>query len=172
MKKLLYPIAFALATFLILYSCSAEEEDTTPPPSVVATPEPEPQAPTQYTLTVSAGDGGTEVTITATPAEGFSFVRWSDGQTDQSINYTLNSNTSLTAVFEKLFYTLKTNEILIDDPEYNIGTFAGMIYHTSVAGSFMYSHNGNEYLFKPGFACAFLGPLSNEIINTECDNVN
>ena len=30
-------------------------------------------------------DEGTEVTISATPAEGFSFVRWSDGQTDQSI---------------------------------------------------------------------------------------
>ncbi|MDA9879628.1 hypothetical protein N9D15_05140 [Flavobacteriaceae bacterium] len=33
MKKLLYPLAFALATFLILYSCSAEEEDTTQIPS-------------------------------------------------------------------------------------------------------------------------------------------
>ena len=54
MKKLLYPIAFALTAFLILYSCSAEEEDTTPPPSVIATPE-----PTQYTLTVSAEEGGT-----------------------------------------------------------------------------------------------------------------
>jgi len=184
MKKLFYPLALTLTAFLIIYSCSAEE-DTTPPPTVQQpTPEPEPTAPTQYTLTVTSGEGGnvstdggtydegTEVTIIATPNEGFSFVRWSDGQTDQSINYTLNSNTSLTAVFEKLFYTLKTNEILIDDPEYNIGTFAGMIYHTSLAGSFMYSHNGNEYLFKPGFACSFLGPLGNEIINTECDNVN
>ena len=112
------------------------------------------------------------VTVTATPNEGFSFVRWSNGQTDQSINYTLNSNTSLTAVFEKLFYTLKTNEILIDDPEYNIGTFAGMVYHTSISGSFMYSHNGNEYLFMPGMACAFLGPLESEIINTECENAS
>jgi len=185
MKKLLYPLAFALTAFLVLYSCSAEEEDTTPPPQVQQpTPEPEPQAPTQYTLTVTAGEGGTvsteggtydegtEVTITATPAEGFSFVRWSDGQTDQSINYTLNSNTSLTAVFEKLVYILKKNEILIDDPEYNIGTFAGMIYHTSISGSFMYSHNGNEYLFIPGMACAFLGPLSNEIINTECESAS
>ncbi|MDA9879535.1 hypothetical protein N9D15_04665 [Flavobacteriaceae bacterium] len=61
MKKLIYPIAFALTAFLILYSCSAEEEDTTPPPSVVATPEPEPQAPRQYTLTVTAGDGSFRV---------------------------------------------------------------------------------------------------------------
>ena len=34
MKKLLYPLVFALTAFLILYSCSAEEEDTTPPPQV------------------------------------------------------------------------------------------------------------------------------------------
>ena len=59
MKKLLYPIVFALTAFLILYSCSAEEEDTTPPPSIIQTPEPEPPAPTQYTLEVTAGEGGT-----------------------------------------------------------------------------------------------------------------
>ena len=79
MKKLFYPFAFALTAFLSLYSCSTEEEDTTPPPSIVATPEPEPPAPTQFTLTVTAGEGGTvsteggtydegtEVTISATP---------------------------------------------------------------------------------------------------------
>ena len=186
MKKLLYPLAFALTAFLFAYSCSAEE-DTTPPPQVQQ-PTPEPPAPKQYTLTVTAGEGGTvsteggtydegtQVSITATPAEGFGFIMWSDGQTDQTINYTLNSNTSLTAAFEKLFYTLKTNEILIDDPEYNMGTFAGMVYHSSISGSFMYSHNGNEYLFIPGTACAFLGPYfgmgSNQIINTECENAN
>ena len=184
MKKTLSISLSTLLVFSFFYSCSAEEEDTTPPPSVIATPEPEPPAPTQYTLTVTAGEGGsvsteggtydegTEVSITATPAEGYSFLRWSDGQTDQSINYTLNSNTSLTAVFEKLFYVLKTNEILIDDPEYNIGTFAGMVYHTSISGSFMYSHNGNEYLFIPGMACSFLGPLGNQIINTECESAS
>jgi len=119
MKKLLYPILFALTAFLILYSCSAEEEDTTPPPSVVATPEPEP-APTQYTLTVTAGvggtvsteggtyDEGTEVTITATPAEGYEFVGWEgSSSTDNSLNITVNSNESLNAVFELIpLYTL------------------------------------------------------------------
>ena len=90
MKKLLYPIAFTLTAFLILYSCSAEEEDTTPPPSIIQTPEPEPPAPTQYTLEVTAGEGGTvsseggtydegtEVTITATPNEGYQFIGWEE----------------------------------------------------------------------------------------------
>ena len=94
MKKLLYPIAFALTAFLILYSCSAAEEDTTPPPSIIQTPEPEP-APTQYTLTVTAGEGGTvsteggtfdegtEITIIATPDEGYELVGWEGSDSKQ-----------------------------------------------------------------------------------------
>ena len=110
MKKLLYPIAFTLTTFLILYSCSAEEEDTTPPPSIIQTPEPEP-APTQYTLTVTSGEGGTvsteggtydegaEVTITATPEEGYEFVGWSDGETSFSRNINISADIILVAEF-------------------------------------------------------------------------
>ena len=125
MKKLLYPIAFALTTFLILYSCSAEEEDTTPPPQVQQpTPEPEPQAPTQYTLTVTAGEGGTvsteggtydegtEVNITATPEEGYEFVGWEGSDSDSSsLNVTLNSNTTIQALFESqsIFYSISEN---------------------------------------------------------------
>ena len=116
MKKLLYPIAFALTAFLILYSCSAEEEDTTPPPQIQQpTPEPEPQAPTQYTLTVTAGEGGTvsneggtfdegtEVTISATPAEGYEFAGWEGSDSDSnSLTVTLNGNTNVQAIFQRL----------------------------------------------------------------------
>ena len=110
MKKLLYPIAFALTVFLV-YSCSAEE-DTTPPPQVQQpTPEPEPPAPTQYTLTVLAGEGGTvstegatydegtEVTVTATPAEGYIFSHWSNDEEFTNITINVNSNLELTAFF-------------------------------------------------------------------------
>src|SRR5210317_1521239 len=104
MKKLLYPIAVTLTAFLILYSCSAEEEDTTPPPSIIQTPEPEPPAPTQYTLEVTTGEGGTvsteggtydegtEVTITATPDEGYEFVGWSDGENSFSRNINISAD--------------------------------------------------------------------------------
>ena len=116
MKKLLYPIAFALTAFLILHSCSAEEEDTTPPPQIQQpTPEPEPQAPTQYTLTVTAGEGGTvsneggtfdegtEVTISATPAEGYEFAGWEGSDSDSnSLTVTLNGNTNVQAIFQRL----------------------------------------------------------------------
>ena len=90
MKRLSFSLlTIALLSFILVQSCSAEEEDTTPPPQVQQpTPEPEPQAPTQYTLTVTTGEGGTvsteggtydegaEVTITATPDEGYEFIGW------------------------------------------------------------------------------------------------
>src|SRR6056300_247483 len=128
MKKLLYPIAFTLTAFLILYSCSAEEEDTTPPPSIIQTPEPEPPTPTQYTLEVTAGEGGTvsseggtydegtEVTITATPAEGYVFVGWEGSDsTEASLSVTLGANTTLNALFERIFYSFSKNAINIYD---------------------------------------------------------
>ncbi|MDC3240965.1 hypothetical protein OAT68_01020 [Flavobacteriaceae bacterium] len=116
MKKLLYPIAFALTTFLILFSCSAEEEDTIPPQTVQEpTPEPEPSAPTQFTLTVTAGEGGsvsteggtfdegTEVTISATPAEGYEFVGWEGSDsTEALVTLNLNSNQTISAIFKSL----------------------------------------------------------------------
>ena len=113
MKKLYLLSIIALTSIALIYSCSTEEEDTTPPPSVVATPEPEPPAPTQYTLTVTAGDGGTvsteggtydegtEITVTATPEEGYEFIGWEGrDETSAELTITLNSDISLTAIFE------------------------------------------------------------------------
>ena len=95
MKKLFSLSTILLIAFVFIYSCSTEEEDTTPPPSVVATPEPEP-APSQYNLTVTAGEGGavsteggtydegTEVTIIATPNEGYIFIGWDGLDNEES----------------------------------------------------------------------------------------
>ena len=116
MKKLFYPLAFALTAFLILHSCSAEEEDTMPTQTVQEpTPEPEPSAPTQFTLTVTAGEGGsvsteggtfdegTEVTISATPAEGYEFVGWEGSDsTEALVTLNLNSNQTISAIFKSL----------------------------------------------------------------------
>ena len=72
-----------------------------------------------YTLTVSAGEGGsvsseggeyeegTEVTITATPNEGYRFIGWSDGSSADSLSITVNSDITITANFEQIpTYTL------------------------------------------------------------------
>ena len=105
-------LAIAILSFIIVHSCSSEEDDTIAP-NEVQTPEPEPPAPTQYSLTVTSGEGGTvsteggaydegtEVTITATPSEGYRFTRWEgNDSTSESLTITLNSNQTFQALFE------------------------------------------------------------------------
>ncbi|MDA0755664.1 MAG: InlB B-repeat-containing protein, partial [Proteobacteria bacterium] len=106
MKKL--PIYISLLFFL---TCAKEDSQVTnTPPS---------QITRQYTLTASAGEGGsvtgggtfasgTQVSITATPNSGYSFSGWSNGSTTNPITVTLNSNTNLSASFTAIInsYTL------------------------------------------------------------------
>ena len=61
MKKALLPITLVTLLSVLIYSCSSGDDDSAPP-SVIQTPEPETPAPTQYTLTVSAGEGGSVAT--------------------------------------------------------------------------------------------------------------
>ena len=104
----------------LVYSCSTEEEDTTPPPTVQQpTPEPEPPAPTQYTLVVTASEGGTvsteggtydegtEVTVTATPDDGYEFIEW-DGNDNQSNSFTVSVNSNIT--IQANFQIIQSNE--------------------------------------------------------------
>jgi len=95
MKKLLYPLAFTLTAFLILYSCSAEEEDTTPPPSIVQNQQSQDDNQTSNQSTNSFGvgvnldsgggrlniessdyDEGTVIEVNAIPLEGYYFIGW------------------------------------------------------------------------------------------------
>ena len=108
MKNLLF---LFISLILFIYSCSSNDDDTSPPPSVLQTPDPEPITPTKYSLTVTAGEGGTvsneggtydegtSVTIIATPKDGYVFYGWSDGSTNSSISIEVNQNTTLTANF-------------------------------------------------------------------------
>ncbi len=86
MKKLLY-------TYLLLLLLTCAKEDSQAPNT------PPSQITRQYTLTVSAGDGGsvsttggtfnagTQVSITATPNAGYSFSGWSNGSTANPSEY-------------------------------------------------------------------------------------
>ena len=78
-------------------------------------PTPEPPAPKQYTLTVTAGEGGTvsteggtydegtEVTITATPAEGYEFIGWEGSDSiENSVMIVIGSDLEISAIFRKL----------------------------------------------------------------------
>ncbi len=64
-------------------------------------------------LTASPTEGGTvtgggnfnegdEVTIKATPASGYKFVKWSDGNTNATRTFDATEDKSLTATFEKV----------------------------------------------------------------------
>ena len=111
MKNILFLPLSILSIFALIYSCSAEEEDTSPPPALVQPQEPQPD-PTQYTLTVNAGEGGTvsteggtydegtQVTITASPVNCYNFTQWSDGVTSSERIITLDNNLEITANFE------------------------------------------------------------------------
>jgi len=112
MKNFLYLSLLALFSIALIYSCSAEEEESVAP--VVQTPQPEPEPePVEYTLIVSAADGGTvsteggtyeegtEVNISATANEGYRFTGWEGNtSTEESLTITLNSNQTYQALFE------------------------------------------------------------------------
>ena len=169
MKRLLYPFAFALTVFLILYSCSVEEKDTTPPPQVQQpTPEPEPEV-SQFTLTVTSGEGGTvsteggtydegtEVTITATPAEGYEFVGWEgNDSTEASLTVTLGANTTLNAIFLNLdYFELQQNFIVIPNgTNLYMDNIGAAINGGSIPGVFIYTIDGETYLYISGTACS------------------
>ena len=108
MKKLLS----LLSIFAIVLSCSSDETSTpvTPPAPIV-----------KYTITLSAGEGGTvsttggeyeagqTVSVTATPQGEYVFTSWSDGNTNATRTITISSNSTLTANFEKKKYPLIVN---------------------------------------------------------------
>jgi len=102
MRNLIRSLLFV---FIALLSCSKEEESAPPPvPS--------------YTVSVIAGDGGTVSSeggtynqgfifnVTATPASGYRFVGWSNGETGSTLTITVNSNISITANFERITYSV------------------------------------------------------------------
>ena len=96
MKILLRSLLLIFSLFLLINSCSKDN----PIPDV-----------TKFTLIVTASEGGsvndggtydegTEVTITATPNEGYEFIGWEGNDSSNSdLTIFLNSNQTLNALF-------------------------------------------------------------------------
>ena len=109
MKKLF----LLLSISVVIISCSTNETSTpvTPPPVSIV----------KYTISFSAGEGGTvsttggeyeageTVSVTATPQGEYVFTNWSDGNTNATRTITVNLNSTLTANFEKRKYPLTIN---------------------------------------------------------------
>jgi hypothetical protein len=114
MKKLFFTLSL-----LLLITCSKDStEDNSSvyvaPPTNTTNPTTTPSV-TQYTLTVTAGTGGsvstaggtyndgTSISIIATPNEGYGFVGWNGSDSSSStISVTLTANTTIEALFGQL----------------------------------------------------------------------
>ena len=118
MKKLF----FLLSIFAIVLSCSSDETSTPSIPTSTPISKPVTPAPVvKYTLSVTAGEGGTvsttggeyesgqTVSVTATPEGEYVFKNWSDGNTNATRTITISSSSTLTANFEKKKYPLTVN---------------------------------------------------------------
>jgi len=106
-------------SLLLLITCSKDStEDNASvyvaPPTNTTNPTTTPSV-TQYTLTVTAGNGGsvstaggtyndgTSISITATPNEGYGFIGWNGSDsTSSTISVTLTANTTIEALFGQL----------------------------------------------------------------------
>lgn len=61
-------------------------------------------------------ESGSKVTLTATPEDGYRFVKWSDGTTDNPYTFKATENKSLAATFESIpYYTII---YMVDGAEY------------------------------------------------------
>jgi hypothetical protein len=160
MKKALLPITLVFLLSIFNYSCSSDDDDSAVS-SVIQTPTPEPEeTTTQYTLTVSAGDGGsvsseggtydsgTQITINANPDNKHQFVSWSNGSTNPSLSITITENISITANFRLNGMIFTRNSFNIINP--NQRKIDLLMTLNANPGIFVYQKNNFKYLIVPG----------------------
>lgn len=118
----------------------------------------------QYTLTISAGvggtvnssvngtyDEGTTVTITATPNTDYSFVQWSDGNQNASRDVTMNSDITLKAEFKPNFYNVSDLLKIYNDLNLAVGgkseaSYTARGYVTYWKSGYPTNQNGDFYV--------------------------
>ena len=120
----LFILSCTKGDLLVPYTSASQNLDTYKynPGGLVTNPITSASRNIQYNLTVGANEGGwvnfgetslrlrdgyyiyrpavTEVTVSATPAEGYEFSGWSNGWTANPTTFTLNSDIDVTAIFE------------------------------------------------------------------------
>ena len=121
MKKYIIKTSKIIAAFTIgvmLINCSSDSGGSDP---VVPSTPTAPAQKAKFTVTISAGSGGTisttggtyeqgqTVSVTATPQGEYIFTSWSDGNTNATRTITVSSNTNLIANFELRKYPLTVN---------------------------------------------------------------
>ena len=114
-----------------------------------------------YTVAVSAENGtvtgageynhGTEVTLVATPAEGYHFVKWSDGVADATRTITVNSNLTLSAELAINIYTvtlIAENGVVTGAGKYEHGTEVTLTVTPNEGYNFVKWSDGNPNLSR------------------------
>jgi plastocyanin len=145
-------IKIALALFtcssLLLFNCSSDDSEN-PPVEV------------NYTLQVSAGEGGIvdntggtftegeEVTITATAAADYVFSNWSNGSEENPLTLTMNDDIEITANFSSVISS-NTFEISVTASSARDYTLSGTDRNGSVSGEdpSLTFHIGDEIKFN------------------------
>ena len=163
MKFLLKSSLLIFSLFLFINSCSKDSQiPDAPTPTTTPTV-------TKFTLTVTAAEGGSvdisggdynensNVTVTATPADGYTFSEWSGNASGSSnpLTVSMTGNKDITANFIRTQYTLSvgkigegtiTQEVISSDKtseEYNSGDVVRLIA-TPSGGSIFNSWSGSS----------------------------
>uniref|UniRef100_UPI0040475201 VCBS repeat-containing protein n=1 Tax=Algoriphagus sp. TaxID=1872435 RepID=UPI0040475201 len=132
---------FLILLFLAIAGCSEDSDPVTPPPTPIV----------KYTLTVTAGEGGsvnssggqydkgTTVSVSASPNKYFKFVKWSNGSAENPIIININENINLEAEF-----VLQNFEY-----EFDYSQFSPPSLDFSPEGLGYIETNDKHYLFIP-----------------------
>lgn len=133
MKKLFRFFSIALAASTMMFTACSKENNGQDPD--------QPATPT-YTITVESNDAtmgtvmgggvyaeGTTITISATPNEGYKFVKWQDGITEASRQVIVSKDETFTATFESAAPADGIN-VTFGSDQWSAG-YAGIIYYTS-----------------------------------------
>ena len=135
-------------------------ESTTNPLTITVTKDIELQAIfdiNTYTVTATAENGtvtgageythGTEVTLTATPAFDYQFVKWSNESTENPLTITVTEDVTLEAIFEEVVATTTTLSGKFSTGKYEYAEFAtGNLQHNPKSGDWRFAKQQYQYV--------------------------
>lgn len=137
-----------------------------------------------YTVTLSANDAtkgtvegtgtyeyGTEVTLSATPADGYEFVDWSNGSKENPLTITVKEDTELTANFRAVMASSITlNALPVQDYSASIvGTIKRAVQNGENTIVLSHEVDGTPHIYNVAHATQTVTELSQEGVNAAAD---
>ena len=97
---------------------------------------------------------GTTATLEAIPAEGYVFVGWSDGNTDNPRTVTVTADADYSATFEPWTGTLQ-GTVTFDGYTWTVGTESFSLNSDGILGGWL-AESGQHVSYKVPFPCVYL----------------